>query len=50
MRRLRQALPAIILLAALIGIWELYVDLHDATFSLAAPSIRCWSPPRPCRS
>lgn len=38
MRRLRQALPAIVLLAALIGIWELYVDLHDPSFSLVLPA------------
>ena len=38
MRRIRQALPAVLLLAILIGIWELYVDLHDATFSLVLPA------------
>ena len=38
MRRVRQALPAILLLAILIGIWELYVDLHAATFSLILPA------------
>jgi ABC-type nitrate/sulfonate/bicarbonate transport system permease component len=38
MRRMRQALPPILLLAVLIGIWELYVDLHAATFSLVLPS------------
>lgn len=38
MRRLRQALPAALLLAALIGIWEIYVDLHDASFSLVLPA------------
>jgi NitT/TauT family transport system permease protein/putative hydroxymethylpyrimidine transport system permease protein len=37
-RRIRQALPAVLLLAILIGIWELYVDLHDATFSLVLPA------------
>ena len=38
MRRARQALPAILLLVGLIGIWELYVDLHGATFSLVLPA------------
>ena len=38
MRRIRQALPAALLLVVLIGIWELYVDLHDATFSLVLPA------------
>jgi putative hydroxymethylpyrimidine transport system permease protein len=38
MRRLRQGLPAALLLAGLIGIWELYVDLHGATFSLVLPA------------
>lgn len=38
MRRLRQALPAVVLLAILIGIWELYVDLHGSTFSLILPA------------
>jgi putative hydroxymethylpyrimidine transport system permease protein len=38
MRRLRQGLPAALLLAGLIGIWELYVDLHSATFSLVLPA------------
>jgi ABC-type nitrate/sulfonate/bicarbonate transport system permease component len=33
-----QILPAALLLAALIGIWELYVDLHTATFSLVLPA------------
>lgn len=37
MRRLRQALPAVILVLVLIGIWELYVDLHDSSFSLILP-------------
>jgi putative hydroxymethylpyrimidine transport system permease protein len=36
--RLRQAWPAALLLAALIGIWELYVDLHGDTFSLILPA------------
>ena len=38
MSRLRQAWPAALLLAALIGIWELYVDLHGDTFSLILPA------------
>jgi ABC-type nitrate/sulfonate/bicarbonate transport system permease component len=38
MSRARQIVPAALLLAALIGIWELYVDLHDATFSLVLPA------------
>ncbi len=38
MRRARQAIPAALLLASLIGIWELYVDLHGATFSLILPA------------
>jgi putative hydroxymethylpyrimidine transport system permease protein len=37
MRRARQILPAAALLAALIGIWELYVDLKGPTFSLILP-------------
>jgi putative hydroxymethylpyrimidine transport system permease protein len=37
MRRARQILPAAVLLAALIGIWELYVDLKGPTFSLILP-------------
>jgi ABC-type nitrate/sulfonate/bicarbonate transport system permease component len=37
-RRVRQALPAALLLVGLIGIWELYVDLHGATFSLVLPA------------
>jgi NitT/TauT family transport system permease protein/putative hydroxymethylpyrimidine transport system permease protein len=36
--RIRQAWPALLLLAALIGIWELYVDLHGDTFSLILPA------------
>jgi ABC-type nitrate/sulfonate/bicarbonate transport system permease component len=35
MRRARLALPAILLLLGLIGIWELYVDLKGASFSSA---------------
>jgi ABC-type nitrate/sulfonate/bicarbonate transport system permease component len=38
MTRVRKALPAALLLAVLIGIWELYVDLHGATFSLILPA------------
>lgn len=38
MRRVQQALPAACLLAGLIGVWELYVDLHGATFSLILPA------------
>ena len=38
MRRVLRPLPAVLLLLALIGIWELYVDLHDATFSLVLPA------------
>jgi putative hydroxymethylpyrimidine transport system permease protein len=38
MRRLRQGLPAALLLAGLIGIWELYVDLKGPTFSLILPA------------
>ena len=38
MRRVRRALPSLLLLAILIGIWELYVDLKGATFSLVLPS------------
>jgi NitT/TauT family transport system permease protein/putative hydroxymethylpyrimidine transport system permease protein len=37
MRRIRQGLPAAILLAGLIGIWELYVDLHGSGFALILP-------------
>jgi ABC-type nitrate/sulfonate/bicarbonate transport system permease component len=36
--RIRQAWPAALLLVALIGIWELYVDLHGDTFSLILPA------------
>ena len=35
MRRALRAVPAMILVLALIGIWELYVDLKGSTFSLA---------------
>jgi ABC-type nitrate/sulfonate/bicarbonate transport system permease component len=38
MSRVREALPAVLLLAVLIGIWELYVDLHGSTFSLVLPA------------
>jgi putative hydroxymethylpyrimidine transport system permease protein len=38
MRRIRRALPAALLLATLIGIWELYVDLKGAGFSLILPA------------
>lgn len=38
MRRTLQALPAVILVLALIGIWEVYVDLKGPTFSLILPS------------
>ena len=38
MRRIARPLPAVLLLLALIGIWELYVDLHGATFSLVLPA------------
>jgi putative hydroxymethylpyrimidine transport system permease protein len=37
MRRAGQILPAAVLLAALIGIWELYVDVKGPTFSLILP-------------
>ena len=37
MRRARQIIPAALLLLALIGIWELYVDLKGPTFSLILP-------------
>jgi len=36
-RRARQIIPAALLLLALIGIWELYVDLKGPTFSLILP-------------
>jgi putative hydroxymethylpyrimidine transport system permease protein len=35
MRRIARPLPAVLLLLALIGIWELYVDLKGSTFSQA---------------
>jgi putative hydroxymethylpyrimidine transport system permease protein len=38
MSRVRQAWPAALLLATLIGIWELYVDLHGETFSFILPA------------
>jgi putative hydroxymethylpyrimidine transport system permease protein len=37
-RRALKALPAVLLLLALIGIWEMYVDLKGPTFSLILPS------------
>lgn len=38
MSRVRQAWPAALLLVVLVGIWELYVDLHGDTFSLILPA------------
>ena len=38
MNRVRQVWPAALLLAALIGMWELYVDLHGDTFSFILPA------------
>ncbi len=38
MKRTLRALPAVILMLVLIGIWELYVDLKGPTFSLILPS------------
>ncbi|MGN6872392.1 MAG: ABC transporter permease [Solirubrobacteraceae bacterium] len=38
MSRVRQIWPAVLLLAVLIGIWELYVDLHNETFSFILPA------------
>ncbi len=38
MSRIRQLGPAVLLLAVLIGIWEVYVDLHAETFSFILPS------------
>jgi ABC-type nitrate/sulfonate/bicarbonate transport system permease component len=38
LKRLGRSLPAAVLLASLIGIWELYVDLHGGTFSLILPA------------
>jgi putative hydroxymethylpyrimidine transport system permease protein len=37
-RALRVYLPPALLLVALIGVWELFVDLHSASFSLILPS------------
>jgi ABC-type nitrate/sulfonate/bicarbonate transport system permease component len=37
MKRALRLLPAALLLLGLIGIWELYVDLKDPTFSLILP-------------
>jgi putative hydroxymethylpyrimidine transport system permease protein len=37
-RLFRRYLPPLALLAALIGLWELYVDLHPAGFSLTLPA------------
>ena len=37
MKRARQVVPAVLLLLALIGVWELYVDLKGPTFSLILP-------------
>jgi len=37
-KRVLQPLPALILVLALIGIWELYVDLKGPTFSLILPA------------
>lgn len=38
MRRAVRALPAALLLLALVGIWELYVDLKGSSFSLILPA------------
>ena len=38
MRRIRRAIPAALLLVALLGLWEAYVDLEGPTFSLILPS------------
>jgi ABC-type nitrate/sulfonate/bicarbonate transport system permease component len=38
MRRLAKPLPAALLVLGLIGLWELYVDLKGATFSLILPA------------
>ncbi|MGH2883309.1 MAG: ABC transporter permease, partial [Solirubrobacteraceae bacterium] len=35
MNRVRRLLPAAVLLAGMIGVWELYSDLKGATFSTA---------------
>jgi putative hydroxymethylpyrimidine transport system permease protein len=37
MTRVRQVLPATVLLLGMIGIWELYVELKGSTFSLILP-------------
>jgi putative hydroxymethylpyrimidine transport system permease protein len=37
-RFVRRYLPPLLLLAALIGVWELYVDLKGSTFSLILPA------------
>jgi ABC-type nitrate/sulfonate/bicarbonate transport system permease component len=37
-RLVRRSLPPLLLLAALIGVWELYVDLKGSTFSLILPA------------
>ena len=37
MRRVLRPLPAVLLVLALIGVWELYVDLHGNSFSLILP-------------
>ncbi len=37
MRRALRALPAALLVLALIGIWELYVELKGPTFTLILP-------------
>jgi ABC-type nitrate/sulfonate/bicarbonate transport system permease component len=38
MRRIRRAIPAALLLVALLALWEAYVDLKGPTFSLILPS------------
>lgn len=38
MKRVLRYAPAALLLAALIGVWELYVDLKGSTFSLILPA------------
>ncbi len=38
MKRLLRGLPAALLLALLIGVWELYVDVKGADFSLTLPA------------
>jgi len=37
-KRALRYVPAVLLLAALIGVWELYVDLKGSTFSLILPA------------